>query len=406
MGNPISERGPKVRVVASPSTWVEGESLRQLDASAELAGMQAVVGMPDLHPGKGGPVGAAFLSRGWIHPALVGGDVGCGMQLSALDLPVRKLRPERVATMLDGLDRPWEGDVKAWLGARGVEETPYDLALGTPGRGNHMIEVQSVHEVVDGAALSLLGIDPAMACLLVHSGSRGLGESVLHGHAARFGAAGVRTESAEASGYMQSHDHAVRWARANRDLCTLRTCQALGAEASPVLDLCHNSVTAETFSGCRCWLHRKGAAPSDSGYVVIPGSRGDLTALVRPVPGRDDVLRSVAHGAGRKIARGEARGKLAGLHRRQDLRRNPWGGRVVCGEDALAWEEAAECYKPLASVVGDLEEAGLVEVVAWLRPLCTFKTSEGARDETRRGRPEWKEQRSTARAAKAGRMGQ
>ena len=35
MDNPVVvERGPKVRVVASASTWIEGEALRQLDAAA------------------------------------------------------------------------------------------------------------------------------------------------------------------------------------------------------------------------------------------------------------------------------------------------------------------------------------------------------------------------------------
>ena len=30
--------------------------------------------MSDLHAGKGCPIGAAFLSQGWIYPALVGND--------------------------------------------------------------------------------------------------------------------------------------------------------------------------------------------------------------------------------------------------------------------------------------------------------------------------------------------
>lgn len=34
------------------------------------------VGMPDLHPGKGCPIGAACASDGIIYPHLVGNDVG------------------------------------------------------------------------------------------------------------------------------------------------------------------------------------------------------------------------------------------------------------------------------------------------------------------------------------------
>lgn len=115
---PIAARGPKVRVVASASTWIEGDALRQLDGTAQLPGMVEAVGMPDLHPGKGSPVGAAFLSRGFVRPALVGSDIGCGMALWQLDLPLRRLRPERAAALLDGLDTPWEGDAAAWLAPR------------------------------------------------------------------------------------------------------------------------------------------------------------------------------------------------------------------------------------------------------------------------------------------------
>lgn len=55
------------------------------------------------------------------------------------------------------------------------------------------------------------------------------------------------------------------------------------------------------------WLHRKGAAPADCGLVVIPGSRGDFSYLVEPVPDHaEDALCSLAHGAGRKWSRKDA----------------------------------------------------------------------------------------------------
>jgi release factor H-coupled RctB family protein len=97
MGTPIiTERGPAVRVIASASTWIEGEALRQLDGVAKFPGMRLSVGMPNLHPGKGSPVGDAFLSEGAIYPSLVGSDIGCGMSLWATDLPAHKARPERL----------------------------------------------------------------------------------------------------------------------------------------------------------------------------------------------------------------------------------------------------------------------------------------------------------------------
>jgi release factor H-coupled RctB family protein len=403
MGDPIiTERGPTVRVIASPATWIEGEALRQLDEAAKLPGMVATVAVPDLHPGKGSPVGAAFLAEGRLYPTLVGSDIGCGMSLWGTGFPSRKARPERIAERLDGLDRPWDGDTAAWLWQRGVEPTEHDHALGTPGRGNHFVEIQQVHEVRDAEALAALGISRDRLCVLTHSGSRGFGEAILRRHAERFGAIGVSAGSPEAEEYLAEHDRAVRWAEANRDLCAHRALEAIGCEGVRALDICHNSVTAAVAGGCDCWLHRKGAAPADRGAVVIPGSRGDLSFLVRPVPDREDTLRSLAHGAGRKLARHEARGKLRGLYRREELQRNPFGGRVVCGDELLLWEEAPECYKDASGVVGNLEAAGLLSVIATLRPIVTFKTSPGGRDETHRNRGGWKRERRAARDARRG----
>ena len=58
-----------VRVIASENNWIEGNAVRQLERTAQLKGMQRAVGMPDLHAGKGCPIGAAFLAKGWISPA-------------------------------------------------------------------------------------------------------------------------------------------------------------------------------------------------------------------------------------------------------------------------------------------------------------------------------------------------
>ena len=55
---------PSVRLFASAKSWIEGEAVRQLYATAKLEGVRRAVGFPDLHPGKGSPVGAAFVSSG------------------------------------------------------------------------------------------------------------------------------------------------------------------------------------------------------------------------------------------------------------------------------------------------------------------------------------------------------
>ena len=57
-----------------------------------------------------------------------------------------------------------------------------------------------------------------------------------------------------------------------------------------------------------------------------------------------------------------------------ELVQTPLGGRVVCEERGLLYEEAPAAYKKIETVIQDLVDAGLVSVVATFRPLLTYKT--------------------------------
>jgi release factor H-coupled RctB family protein len=102
----ISKDKPEIKLLASDHSWIEGEAIRQLQQTAQLEGMFAAVGLPDLHPGKGGPVGGAFLSRKVIYPYVVGSDVGCGMGLWQTSLKTRKVKRDKWAKKLKDLDQP------------------------------------------------------------------------------------------------------------------------------------------------------------------------------------------------------------------------------------------------------------------------------------------------------------
>jgi release factor H-coupled RctB family protein len=362
-----------IKVIASPANWIEGEAIAQLEKTAMLPGMVAAVGMPDLHPGKGTPIGAAFASEGRFYPHLVGNDIGCGMSLWDTDLAVGKLKPEKWVRKLSGLDGPWDGDTAAWLAERGVATTAHDVSLGTIGGGNHFAELQRVNTIADPEAFSALGLDKKRLTLLVHSGSRGFGERILRDHVGRFGAAGLAEGTPEAQAYLDAHAHALGWASANRALIARRFAEALSADRRVVLDVCHNSVLPIRLGECDCWLHRKGAAPADVGPVVIPGSRGTLSYLVQPTPAQADSLATLAHGAGRKWGRGETKGRLVDRFKADDFRRTPLGGWVICEDKDLLFEEAPQAYKDVDVVVGDLVDAGLVTVIATFAPVITYK---------------------------------
>ncbi|PIQ23467.1 RNA ligase RtcB family protein [bacterium (Candidatus Blackallbacteria) CG17_big_fil_post_rev_8_21_14_2_50_48_46] len=363
----------EIEIIASPHSWIEGAAIEQLKTMAKLPGMRLAVGLPDLHPGKGHPIGAAFLSEGQVYPFLVGNDIGCGMGLWQTDLQVRKFKAEKNLRKLEGLETPWEGDTQAWLQDFGLEPTPYDTSLGTIGGGNHFAELQKITRIADPDALAELEIDPNCLLLLVHSGSRGLGESILRAHTERFGAQGLAAPSPEAEAYLQAHDLAVRWSEANRTLIQKRFLNLLGAQGKQVLDRCHNSVCKLNHASNLSWLHRKGASPADQGAVVIPGSRGSSSYLVKALPSEKSAW-SLAHGAGRKWSRGETKGRLEKRFKPENLQRTEKGSWVICENRELLYEEAPQAYKAIDRVVQDLVDAGLAEIIAEMDPVITYKT--------------------------------
>lgn len=64
MGKYIRPLSDAVFTIASDDLWIESLAIQQLHTTANLPNMQRVVGMPDLHPGRGYPIGAAFFSVG------------------------------------------------------------------------------------------------------------------------------------------------------------------------------------------------------------------------------------------------------------------------------------------------------------------------------------------------------
>jgi release factor H-coupled RctB family protein len=370
---------PTVRLFASAQSWIEGEAVHQLYATAKLPGVRRVVGFPDLHPGKGTPVGAAFVTEAVIYPHLIGGDIGCGMALFVTDLTRRDVKLDRWAALRFDLEHPWEDFVGDYLAERELESTEFDSALGTIGGGNHFAELQALENVFDPDEFKKFGLGKEQLVVLVHSGSRGLGECVLRDHVDQHFANGVEAESFAAGEYLCDHDFAVRWAKANRELIAHRFVATLGAEAECLWDGCHNSIARRESGGTTVWLHRKGAVVVEDDAVVIPGSRGSLSYIVKPIGDAASHAWSLAHGAGRKWARSDTRLRMRERFGVLELVQTPLGGRVICEERDLLYEEAPAAYKNIEAVIQDLVDAGLVSIIATFRPLLTYKTRKARR---------------------------
>ena len=344
---------------------MEGKAIEQLQRAAVLPGVEAAAGMPDLHPGLSTPIGAALRTRGVIYPELVGGDAGCGMALFRTTIPAGKFKAARLERRLlaRGIPVPeyeFPAEFPQWL----------HRDAGTIGHGNHFVELQELAELCEPERCRTLGIDRRTLWLLVHSGSRGHGQSLLE----RTPKGGIDPASEAGKRYLERQGRLLEWAAWNRRVAAAGFLALAEAAGECVSDNCHNSITPDP-ENPECWIHRKGAASTESGApFVIAGSRGSLSFLVEPVGAQSENLWSTAHGAGRKWNRSGARARLEGRFSAENLRRTKTGGIVVCTDHALLFEEAPEAYKKIESVIADLKAAGLIRVLASFRPLLTFKS--------------------------------
>lgn len=389
------------RVLDGPGLWMEGEALEQLARVAAAPGCVRAVGLPDLHPGRGFPVGASFAFEGLVWPALLGGDLGCGVRLLALgdvkatgDALERRVRAAMDEEPLEAVDAAalvraaWTRGpaglaqvpgIPDDLAALAAQESPdlgdvgpppdpmYAAQLGTIGGGNHFLELSRVDRVIDRDAASTAGLTRGGWAILAHSGSRGLGRAVAEAHPA-----GPLAE-ADARAWLAALGGATNFARTNRFLLTWRLLRAVGAarpdRIAGRLELVHNTV--EPREGV--WLHRKGSAPAERDRLtVVLGSRGAESWVMRGL-GEEACLCSVAHGAGRRYDRGSAVPRMKQRHSRASLARTALGGRVLCDDPEALYAEHPDCYKPIEPVINALEAAGAAARVARLTPVLTVK---------------------------------
>jgi release factor H-coupled RctB family protein len=402
---------PWASIVQGEGVWMEGNALSQFAQIASLPGCVKAVGMPDMHAGGTAPIGAVFAFDDGVRPTLLGGDVGCGVLVLATseNQTSGDALERRVRAAFDD-DEPFaDADQRALVaaawrgGARGlaeVESLPdalrelaagapeppaggaepaemgpddeFGAALGSIGGGNHFAEVTRVQAPGDIAAAGRFGLKKGALAVVVHSGSRGVGAML----GRRWSVRELRDE-ADIARYRADLAGACRFAQANRFLLGYRLLKALGAARPSKLrgsfDIAHNDVVREAVGGAPAWVHRKGAAPARAGEpTIVLGSRG-APSYVMEGAGNADVLASVAHGAGRKMGRTEAKEKLRSRYRRADLTRTSLGGRVVCDDHDVLYEEHPDAYKPVEPVMRSLVAHGAASNVVALVPVVTVK---------------------------------
>lgn len=275
--------------------------------------------------------------------------------------------------------------------------------LGSVGGGNHFVEMQ-----VDR--------DDGSVWVMIHCGSRGYGwqtaNHYFYAGAELRGLAKNRREESwlradEPLGreYWAHHNSAANYAVANRHIIVRGVQRALenvfGATGEVYYEISHNLVQQETLvlpdgSTKRGFVHRKGATRAfpaghpdlvgtpwaHSGHpCLVPGSMTDGAAILFPLEGAYASGCSVNHGAGRVMARGQAKRALAERHdaidaEMRDIVRTLGGVEIrgIVGNTARTpLDECGHVYKELDEVLGVLETEGVARVAHRMYPVANIK---------------------------------
>lgn len=430
---------------------------------ATLPGIQvASIAMPDIHWGYGFCIGGVCATDpeegGVISPGGVGYDINCGVRLVRTNLQfsdvqphLRRLVEELFKQVPTGVGRSgkYKFDRKelkqlmrvgsSYLLRRDLAE-PSDIEntearglledaepdwvsdhaldrgaeqCGTLGSGNHFLEVQVVDAIHDEAAAAVMGLAQGQVCVMIHSGSRGLGYQVcddallqLRGVPEKHGIrlpdrqlACAPVHSSEGQKYLGAMRAAANFAWCNRQLLMWQAREVFASvfgrswqelQMSLIYDVAHNIAKFEEHEvhgkKKKVWVHRKGATRAfPPGHpelpdryrklgqpVIIPGDMGRASWVLAGQPGSmTQTFGTTCHGAGRAMSRTAAVRDAQGRRIDQELE-----GKGVIAR-ARSWKGLAEeqpaAYKDVDLVVDVVHEANISKKVARLRPIGVIK---------------------------------
>lgn len=442
----------------------EDQAPEQVANVACLPGVQlASIAMPDIHWGYGFCIGGVCATDpnegGVISPGGIGFDINCGVRLVSTNLfkpdvqpkikelvdelykqiptgagrsgkyhfdkkELRKLMEKGSRYLLKNRDLAVERDIECTEAngcladadpeavseralARGAEQ------CGTLGSGNHFLEVQVVDEIVDEEVAKVIGIEKDQICVMIHSGSRGLGYQVCDDALLKLRYAPSKykiklpdrqlvcapIDSLEGQEYLGAMRAAANFAWCNRQLLMWQTREVfetifgqkwekLGMNL--IYDVAHNIAKFEEhiINGKKKTLcvHRKGATrafpPHHSEIplryqaigqpVIIPGDMGRASWLMVGQEGSlEQTFGTTCHGAGRVLSRTAAVKQAQNRRIDQELAQHGVVAR------ARSWKGLAEehpmAYKNVDDVVSIVHNAGISKQVARLKPIGVIK---------------------------------
>lgn len=348
--------------------------------------------MPDLHGGKGMPIGTVLATKDVVIPNAVGVDIGCGMCAVKTNIKVEPIEQEVLRKKIMrgirkqiplGMEHHKEAQEEKYMpvnhdvDSMTIVKRQYVSAtkqVGTLGGGNHFIELQSD--------------DEGWLWIMIHSGSRNLGKQVCDYYSRvamilneRYFSS-VKPElnlpflplkTKEFNEYWSEMQYCIDFGLCNRKLIMKRIEEVISdaipnVEFEPMINIAHNYAAWETHFDEACIVHRKGATSAKMGEIgIIPGSQGTSSYIVEGL-GNPLSFMSCSHGAGRVMSRTEAVKSLNLAEEIQKLDEKEIVHAIRCQEDL---EEASSAYKNIEKVIE--QEADLVKIKTRLFPMAVIK---------------------------------
>lgn len=325
--------------------------------------------MPDIHPGKVGPIGLSMTIKDKVLPALLGADIGCGVsyfkikptkiEFQKLDTILREHIPSGKQNRKEPHRYSSDFDFSDLCCGKHIDQRRAILSLGTLGGGNHFLEVDQDEE--------------GNLYFLCHSGSRYLGGIVTE-YYLKAGQKALKTKGISLpyeltyldgclmEDYLQDVQEVQGFAMLNREIMLLELQKRLKLKPEYFGESIHNYVDENR-------ILRKGAiAAYAEDEVIIPINMRD-GVLLGYGKGNPEWNYSAPHGAGRILSRkdvlrrytlAEFKKTVSGIH-----------SVTVCRE-TLA--EAPFAYRGIEEIAQSVKDS--VKIKKVLKPLYNYRGTE------------------------------
>ena len=350
---------------------VEDYALSQLQMicdNAAFAGSKIRI-MPDVHPGKVGPIGFTATVTDWVLPAIVGIDIGCGMTMAKikakrvegqqLDKVIRERVPSGSAIRKNPHRYAMDYDIARLNCAEHLRLDKAAKALGTLGGGNHFIEVDRD--------------DEGQLYVIIHSGSRHLGKEVAEYYmsegykALKQKGETVPFELTYLEGelmcrYMQDVAYVQEYAALNRAAMMDEILQGMKWKAVETYSCVHNYIDVQQDVP----VIRKGAISAKAGErVIIPINMRD-GVIIGTGKENEEWNCSAPHGSGRIMKREDAKSR----HTLTEFKKAMKGVYSTCvSRETL--DEAPFAYRGMEEIIANVKET--IEIDRILKPVYNFK---------------------------------